>query len=118
MKKVLSNQLVLLGFALFIIFTILSMRQNSNKILNQDQNLQSIDQKNQTIRKEISDLESKITMATSDFSKEKRLRDELLLQKSGEYVVLLEGIEESDPEVISETVDEKSPWEKWRAVLW
>ncbi len=118
MKKVLSNQVVLLGFALFIIFTVVSMKQNGNKIINQDQNLQQIDQKNQEIRQEILDLETKITTATSDFSKEKRLRDELLLQKPGEYIVLLDENESEAEVVAADQVGEKSPWEKWQAVLW
>ncbi|NCN06862.1 MAG: hypothetical protein GW946_03405 [Candidatus Pacebacteria bacterium] len=119
MKKVLSNQLVLLISALFIIFAIVSMRQNDNKIINQDQNLTQIDQKNRELRQEISQLENEIKAATSDFAKEKLLRDELLLQKPGEYVVLLD--ESVSEETASEPIkqeSEQSVWQQWQEVLW
>lgn len=94
------------------------MRQSSKKILNQDQNLQQVGQKNQEIRQEISGLETKITTVTSDFSKEKRLRDELLLQKPGEYIVLLDESGSEELEVTVPQNAETSIWEQWRAVLW
>ena len=118
MKKILSNQVVLLGFALFITLTILSMRQNNHKIINQDQNLLQIDQKNKELRQEIANLEGKITTATSDFAKEKRLRDELLLQKPGEYVVLLDETATAEPVATIPQVVEKYIWQQWREVLW
>jgi len=117
MKKVLSNQVVLLGVALFIILTILSMRQNNNKVINQDQNLLEIDKKNRTVRQEITTLEQKTATATSDFSKEKRLRDELLLQKPGEYIVLLDETASAEPTMTGPDVTEESIWQQWRAVL-
>ena len=94
------------------------MRQSSKKIINQDQNLQQIDQKNQEIRQEISNLETKITSVTSDFSKERRLRDELLLQKPGEYIVLLDEIKSEEPVVVLPQQTKLSVWDQWRAVLW
>jgi hypothetical protein len=63
----------------------------------------------------LADLEAKLQQATSSANQEKIVRDQLLLQKPGEYIVQIPPLEEKVSPV--ERVVKKSPRQEWWELL-
>lgn len=69
------------------------------------------------LQDEVYTLEKTAETAKTDFAKEKIIRNELLLQKEGEYVVMIQDlpVADNEPESVAAA---QTPWEAWRKVLW
>ncbi len=64
---------------------------------------------------EVSRLEQKVSVASSAAAQEKIIRNELLMQKPGEYVVQLPPLETTTP--TPTPAPSLSPWQGWQQVL-
>lgn len=66
--------------------------------------------------KENLELKKKLKVVETAFFREKTVREKLNMQRSGETVVVMEGIKEGQPVVESEKVEVPN-WQKW-SFLW
>lgn len=65
---------------------------------------------------EINDLENKLDTAQTDFAKEKIVRNELLMQKPGEYVVQLPELAATENPAAAASPT-PTPWQAWQNEL-
>lgn len=94
----------------------LSLDKTSEKRRQSAQTISKLEEKLEANRAEVASLEQKESESSSSFITEKIVRDELLLKKPGEYIVLLPELEESDDgtELISARA---TPLEEWKQLL-
>ncbi len=71
-----------------------------------------LDQENQKMASEVLKLQNQVAVASTSAAQEKIIRDELLLQKSGEYVVQLPPLEVTRPSPTPEP--SLTPWQAWK----
>lgn len=116
MQKLLTHPLTLIICTALTIVFFISLEQSNQTVKTSITNLQALEEQNTELAAEVGALETQVAAAQTNLAKEKIIRNELLLQKEGEYVVQLPP---EDMEVASEvTADEaKTPWEAWKAVL-
>lgn len=115
MNKLLSHPLVVVTITLlFVLFwwslyrTVQSFDQSSNHLA---ELRGQVDQATQ----EVQQLEQDLQAAKSDLTKEKIVRNELLQQKPGEYVVKIEWPQER--KTTTAAPDTLTPWEEWQKLL-
>lgn len=114
MNKILSNPIIfVLITSLFVVF-FFSLRKNEEKIKISTQSINSLQNEVKNIEAEISDAETKLTQAQSPLNKEKILRDQLLMQKEGEYVLQIPSLEKKE---VKTEIIVSSPWEEWKKLI-
>ena len=80
------------------------------------QTASQLNQEVEQLTSRVSDLENQLQQATSSAAQERIIRDELLMQKPGEFVIQLPDLGELDK--FDETSPElKTPWEEWQLLL-
>jgi cell division protein FtsB len=89
---------------------------NSREISKSMGSLQKIEDRISQHQNEVSDLEKKLEQVKKDQSQEAIIRNELLMQKPGEYIVQIPEVVVT-PDVASEQKSVKSAWEQWQEVL-
>ena len=87
MKNLLYHPLAIITLTLLCVLFIVSLRKTAQKSEVSSQNVQLLEEKINQLSGEIELEKQAIEYAQSDLAQEKRLRDELLLQKSGEYIL-------------------------------
>ncbi len=116
MQRLLSHPLVIaLCTAVAIIFFV-SLDRNAQTAHTSVGTLQSLAEQTQQLETEVTSLQQQLGDASTDLSKEKIIRNELLLQKTGEYVVQL-PTSELEVEITTEAPTTDTPWEAWKKVL-
>ena len=105
-------KVIALGFVILFVISLQKTAQKSNVAT---QNVRLLEESNQLLIDQIEQEEAALESANSDLSKEKILRNELLLQKPGEYVIQIP--DEVIIEQQSGEVQEQTPWEEWRKIL-
>lgn len=104
-----------------IIFTIVvtwlyaSLLRTEGKMRTSTESVGVLDQEVRQIASEVSDLELQLSHAKSEAAQEQRIRDELLLQKPGEYVIQLPNMEQQKP--TRPPKQALSAWQEWQEVL-
>lgn len=116
MQKLLSHPITLaLCTTLAIIFYV-SLDKSTQTVHTSATTLQSLEQQNKKLDTEVKILEEQVQSAQTELAKEKIIRNELLLQKPGEYVVQLpEDI--LQPHQKAEDEAPETPWEAWKRLL-
>ncbi len=94
----------------------LSLVRTNQNLRTSTEALSVLDQEVAQIASEVEKLESQVAEATSAATKERILRDELLMQKPGEYVLKLPAIETSKQD--EEAVANQTPWQQWKEILY
>jgi len=90
--NILKNPTVLVVISLVMILMILGMRSSVKKIQRDNLAVTEAQEYVEQLNQEIADLEVKITEADTPLARERRIRDELRLQKEGEQVIVLPKI--------------------------
>ncbi len=111
-----SNPIILL---IFIILSIICYTSLSNAASRREvaaANVQLLRESVDAQKLEVSELRTDLEIANHPFTKEKMLRDELLLQKEGEIVFKLPDIPEVSPSP-TPTPTPVTPWVEWKEVL-
>ena len=102
---------VILFLTLITIFFIFSLRRTANKSIISQENVEVLEHSIQDISTKIEIEKKELESTSSEFSKEKILRNELLLQKPGEYILQIPLEEkETEKQIISQEI---TPWETW-----
>lgn len=112
----LKNPLVALVTTVIALLIFLGLRASMIKTARDTQAVEETREYVNQLKQEVSTLEVKITEAETPLAQEKRLRDELLLQKEGEQVIVLPS---TTPVVIPtpSPTSKPKPWQEWRALL-
>lgn len=87
MKNILQKPLTIIIVTIISLIFLISLKKTASKSIISQKNVELLEQKLQDINKRISNEEKSLDTASSEFEKEKIMRDELLLQKPGEYVL-------------------------------
>ncbi len=115
MKKLLFYPLtvILITFICFLIF--FSLKKTSQKAIVSNKNIQALEQEIGQLEQFAISNQNKLYQSEQNFTKEKMLRDQLLMQKDGEIIIQLpiEGLEVKKGDAQSAI----SPWEEWQK-LW
>jgi cell division protein FtsB len=97
-----------------LLFSI-SLYKSAKRTSESAQDLAVLEKDIETMEQQLQGLREKEHQAEQPFTKEEIIRNELLMQKPGEYVVQIpETMENSDSPIISPT---PTPWEQWKALL-
>ena len=115
MNKFLSNPLVIVIITLLAFSFVISLKKNANKANISSQNLTKLEN-------EITKLENNLQQAQDDLnesktllSQEKIIRNQLLMQKPGEYVVQIPLPEEKQEKNLNSF--KTTPLEEWKSLL-
>lgn len=111
MKRLLYHPLTAILITALVIYFIISLRSNLKKLEISRQNLSNIQQDVAQLSEEVESQKQTLNQAQQPLAKEKLARDELLLKKSGEYVIDLPDIILTELE--SEPSPSPRPIEKW-----
>ncbi len=116
MRKLLYHPLVVLLVTAMSFAYLLSLRTTLQKADQPSETVGVLEQEIDYLASEVSRLEQQAEASQTEFSREKIIRDELLMQKPGEYIIQL-------PDTIPVVVTQPSPpptptpWEAWRKLL-
>jgi cell division protein FtsB len=93
----------------------LSLYKSAERARQSARELEVIEADIDAMKTELNTLEEQAKEAEQPFTKEKIIRNELLMQKPGEYVVQIpEAVKNEQKEVPSPS---PSPWQEWKALL-
>lgn len=115
MINLLKHPVVALLITIFAVLYYLSLDSSAQKATVSSNTVEELEQEVNQMSNEVAVLEKKLDTANHPVTQEKVIRNELLLQKPGEYVLQLPPIEVE--ETPSPTVEKKTPWEEWQTVL-
>jgi hypothetical protein len=115
MPKWLFHPITLLLTTILVIWLYMSLLHTEEKMRMSTESVLLLDQEVAEIASQVSLLENRLAQANSEQSKEQRIRDELLLQKPGEYVIQL-PTQQVSAETIEDDVQE-SPLQSWLQLI-
>ena len=123
--KLLYHPIIVVSLTLAAIAFFFSLDKTGKKTQNSSENISVLEYEINQISKEVIGLEERIVQTESEQFKEKVVRNELLLQKSGEYILQIPDIQQDqtnmgcENEVCEETtvVIEKNPIALWKKLL-
>lgn len=116
MKKVIFHPLTLIIFLLISGFFSFSMYQTVQKTQSSEQNLNKLEEEVGKMEQEVQQLENQLGESQSAYTQEKMIRDELLMQKPGEYVVQIPDLPDQTQQMTSIESDQ-SVWQQWQELL-
>lgn len=115
MKSVLYHPLVILivsGVSLLFYFSLIKSDQ---KLIKTKETVATLNQEVTQLENQAKELQEKVEYASSSAAREKILRDELLMQKPGEYILQLPPQAHQQPEMTPSP--SPTAWEEWRMLL-
>lgn len=115
MLNLLKHPAVALLITIFAVLYYLSLDSSAQKAAVSSETVGELEQEVDQISNEVAVLEKKLETANHPITQEKVVRNELLLQKSGEYVLQLPPI--AVTETTASKVEKKTPWQEWKEVL-
>ena len=93
-----------------------SLYINTRQIRQSSQQVSALETDLEKTSKDVEKSQMNYEMAKNSFTKEKTVRDELLMQKSGEYIVQLPDLATTETATPSPSPTPR-PWEQWQALL-
>ena len=116
--KLLYHPITILALTIVAIMFFFSLDKSSKKTQSSSENIRVLEYEIDQISNEIIGLEEKIELTESEQFKEKVVRNELLLQKPGEYILQIQENTEAKPEnkLINKTKT-VTPLENWKEIL-
>src|SRR5579859_1088600 len=115
--KIVYSKAAIVLATIVTILVCLSLYLNSRALGGHSQDsLKTLQAQLDNEKTQVSQLQQVLTDAKSSYAKEKIIRDQLLMQKPGEYVVQLPDLPTLSLS-LAPTAKILSPWEKWKIVL-
>ncbi len=123
--KILYHPITILALTIGAIMFFFSLDKSGKKTQNSSENIRVLEYEVNQISKEIIELEEKMEKVGSEQFQEKVVRNELLLQKPGEYVLQIAEIDEKSKKADCTTEEcqnksnntDKKPLFAWRELL-
>ncbi len=116
MQQLLRNPIVLIVMALMTLGLGMSLHRSVSSIDQSDSALEEAQRKTNEQKVKLSIIQEKLEQARKPISKERTVRNELLYQKPGEYVMQIPDVVVSSPSPIPVAAT-PTPWEAWQSVL-
>jgi hypothetical protein len=116
MQRILFHPITALFVTGVAVLLWISFYLNGREISQSSGIIHELEQKVYQQEQDVKSLEEKVTKAKSPLTQEEIIRDQLLMQKPGEYVVQIPDLPEPVEEV--KTVSTPlTPWEQWQELL-
>ena len=117
LSKIIYSRVAVVLATIVTVLVCLSLYFNSRQLGGHSQDsLKTLQAQLDSEKSQVAQLEQTLTDAKSSFAKEKIIRDQLLMQKPGEYVVQLPNLTVPAPQQTLAAV-KITPWENWKIVL-
>jgi cell division protein FtsB len=116
LSKLLFNPITLVAITAFSLVFSLSLYNSAKKTRESAQQLNVLEQNITTMEEQLKTLEQTAQEAQQPFTKEKIIRDELLMQKPGEYIVQIPD-ETSEEVAALQASPTPKPWDEWKKIL-
>jgi len=115
-KKILLHPIVIFLISLASLLLVFSLYQNAKEITNSTADLKEVELEVDQKQQKIDNLENQLNQAQTNFTKEKIIRDELLMQKEGELVIQIpEDQTIQIPQI--EPIQPVTPWQEWKKLI-
>ncbi|HEX7018301.1 MAG TPA: septum formation initiator family protein [Patescibacteria group bacterium] len=115
MKNLLYHPLVAVAVTIISLLFYFSLLKSDQKLVKTKESVASLTQEVALLQKEQTSLEEAVEYASTSAAQEKILRDELLMQKPGEYVLQLPAVAELESEPTPSPTP--TPWESWQELI-
>lgn len=115
MKKLLAHPLVILAITLVCGLLVFSMQKTAGKSRVSSDNISVMEQEVAELNTQLELEKQALEYGSSDLAKEKILRNELLLQRPGEYVIQIPDLDQVRNQTAETTA--KTPWQEWSELL-
>lgn len=117
MKQLIYNPLVAIIFTIVTAVITFSLYRNTQEIKKSTQSIQILEDQIEKKEANIDHLENQLDQSSSEFTQEKIIRNELLLQKEGEYIVQI--ADQADDQIAqqAEKINNKTPWQEWKELI-
>ncbi|MFZ5376537.1 MAG: FtsB family cell division protein [Patescibacteria group bacterium] len=115
MPKILTNPFVILAITLLAITFFLSLQKSAKQATYSKQSIEQLEAEVQELEKIRDEDKKKLELADKPIAKEKIIRNELLMQKPGEYVVQIAVETETTAKELSPTP--RPPIQAWMELL-
>jgi cell division protein FtsB len=116
MLKLLQHPGVAVVITLICGVFLLSLHKSSQKSTQSTQTVTKAQEKVAKLEEEVTSLQEKVDKSGSPLEQEKIIRNQLLMQKPGEYVVQIPRSTQKEQEII--TSDSATPLQAWKKLLW
>ncbi len=116
MSRIIYHPVIIALFSLIILVLCVSLYINSRQIKNSGQSLFALESDVKKISSDVHNTEEKLHTAQDPFTKEKLVRDSMLMQKPGEYIVQIPDLPSPTP-ITQATKQEFTPWQAWKKLL-
>lgn len=116
MKNLLYHPSTLLAIALISGVFILSLRKSAQKTRYSSQNINILEQEIEKLAIQVSEQQNLLKSSQKPLAEEKIMRNELLMQKPGEYILQVPEIKIDSKESVQEKI--LSPWEEWQKLIY
>lgn len=117
MTKALEHPLTLIVAAVLFSVLFFSLRQTGNKSQQSTNEISLLEEKAYKTSKEVQELQEELEYSKSTAYKEKIVRNELLLQKPGEYIVQMTAPQTEPLDTHITTSQPETNQEKWFEIL-
>lgn len=122
MLRIIFHPVILIIFTLVSIFFSFSLYQSAQKTKISSESLQLLQQEIENAKAEQEKLELALRESESSVTKERIIRDELLMKRPGEYVIQLPDIPEqgklsASAESSADSWYSSSIWKEWQQIL-
>jgi 16S rRNA U516 pseudouridylate synthase RsuA-like enzyme len=115
MKDLLQKPLMILIATIITLLFLLSLRKTASKSLISQKNVELLEEKIRDVNQQITKEKKELEYTSSEFAKEKIMRNELLLQKPGEYVLQIPLKNQEDTQEIE--LNQQRPIEAWKQLF-
>ncbi len=116
MYRLLNSRITALILTLVAAAVCISLYMNSRELKEPTSRLESLRSQVIEENRSLEVLQQHVSASQSGYIKEQVIRDQLLMQKPGEYVIQVPDLPAASGEVV-QVAPKKSPWEQWLTVL-
>lgn len=115
MSSLLKHPVTVVILTLLAVFYYLSLDKSARKAAVSSQTVAQLHGEMDQVQSEVAQLHSQLESANHPITQEKAIRNELLLQKPGEYILQVPDLEVL--EAVQRHSEELTPWEEWKKLL-
>lgn len=115
MRDLLQKPLIILIATIITLLFLLSLRKTASKSQVSQRNVELLEEKIQDVNQRIEIEKKELEYTSSEFAKEKIMRNELLLQKPGEYVLQIPLENQENNQKIQ--ANNQKPIEAWKKLF-
>jgi cell division protein FtsB len=116
MQKLLFHPITVIFFTVIAVIFYFSLEKSAGTAETSVVTLQKLQQDTEKLNQEVQQLEGKLTDSQNTVAKEKIVRDELLMQKPGEYAIQIPDVDHTEV-VPTQPPATPTPWEDWQDIL-